>query len=73
MEEECARYRQSVRGGYRSRSRWGRVDNLQLGQRVGLIKGSCGRTWGSVIGDLVMLVIVYTFNDINLSVLRAIL
>ena len=36
---------------------------------VGLVICSYGHTWSGVIGNLVMLVIVYTFDDINLSVL----
>ena len=40
---------------------------------VGLVICSYGHTWSGVIGNLVMLVIVYTFDDIDLSVLRTIL
>ena len=40
---------------------------------VGLVICSYRHTWSGVIGNLVMLVIVYTFDDIDLSVLRTIL
>ena len=35
-----------------------------------VVTGHCGRTWSGVVSDLVMLVIVNAFDDINLPVLK---
>lgn len=35
-----------------------------------VVTGYCGRTWSGVVSDLVMLVIVNAFDDINLPVLK---